>query len=189
VNEAVLKLERFLTDDITTEGAEKQFKIETKEQANWAMRKIANIEKDRSETRLAAQSEIERVEAWLENEEKRADQAREYLDFLLEDYHRRLLKENKKAKTIQLLHGVLQLRAQQPEFTKDDERLLTWAKENRPELVVTPPPPEPKLDWAGLKKIIKVVDGKAMDPSTGEIIPGITVIERSEKFNIKVSGV
>lgn len=165
------------------------FRIETKEQAIWALRKIAGIERNRQEARAAAQAEINRIKAWLADEEKRSDQGREYLDFLLEDYHRRQLTENKKLKTIKLPHGELQLRAQQPDFTRDNEALMAWAKNNRPEFVISPPPPESVLNWAELKKTLKVVKGQAVYPETGEVVPGLVVSERPPKFQIKLSGV
>jgi uncharacterized coiled-coil protein SlyX len=190
--DALARLDEYLVQAIEapTENQEKpKFRIETKEQAIWAMRKIAAIERGRQESRAAAQAEIERIQAWLAEEEKRADQAREYLDYLLEDYHRRQLEENPRAKTIKLPHGELQLRAQQPEFHRDETVVMAWAMKNRPEFVVQPPPPAPKLDWANLKKKIQVVDGKVIDSETGEVIPGITVVERPPKFQIKLSGV
>ena len=165
------------------------FRIDTKEQAVWALRKIAGIERNRQEARTAAQAEIDRIKAWLADEEKRADQAREYLDFLLEDYHRRAIKENPKQKTIKLPHGELQLRAQQPDFTRDDKVLMDWARKNRPGFVIDPPPPASVLNWGELKKVLQVVDGKPIDPLTGEVIPGLVVTERPQKFAIKLSGV
>ena len=166
-----------------------RFEITTKEQALWALRKIASIERARKEAQDAARAEIERISQWLQDEELRANQARKYLDYLLEQYHRAQLDDNPKLKTIKLPHGELQLRAQSPEFVKEEEVLLDWAKSNRPEFVTQPPPPDPKLSWAELKKVLKVVNGMAVDPDTGEAVPGVTVTERPLKFQIKLSGV
>lgn len=194
---AAERLEQYLSDEnapfdlseIATvpEGApeEQKFRIENKDQANWAMRKIAAIERGRSESHAAAQLEIGRIQDWLAGEEKRADQGRVFFDFLLEDYHRRHLVDNPKAKTIKLIHGELQLRAQQPELIKDEKLLLDWADKNRPEFVKR----EPKLEWGEFKKVLKFEKGKAIDQTSGEIVPAITVIERPEKFSIKLSGV
>jgi len=190
--DALARLDDYLmkgTDEHLQGEDKPKFTIETKEQAIWALRKIAAIERDRIEARQAAQAEIFRIQDWMAGEEKRADQAREYLDFLLEDYHRRQIKQNPKLKTIKLPHGDLQLRAQQAEYQKDDDVIISWAKNNYPELVIQPPAPKPKLDWEALKKRLKVVDGKVIDPQTSEVIPGITVTERSAKFQIKLSGV
>ena len=165
--------------------AEQKFRIENKDQANWALRKIAGIERGREEVKAAAWAEISRVQTWLKEEEKRADQARGYLDFLLEDYHRHQLAENPKAKTIKLLHGDLQIRAQQPELIRDEKLLMEWADKSRPEFVKR----EPKLEWGELKKALKFEKGKAIDPASGEIVAAITVNERPVKFSIKLSGV
>lgn len=188
--DASARLEEYLAQPMETPNENPQFRIDNKEMAIWALRKLAKIERSRNEARAAAKAEIERMQAWLADEEKKADQERGFFEFHLEDYHRRLFAENPKEKTIKLPHGELQLRAQQPEFQKDEAVLLTWAKENRKEFVVTPPPPEPKLDWAELKKslIVEVEKGQAFDPETGELIPGLTVIKRPEKFNIKLLG-
>ncbi|TYO95151.1 host-nuclease inhibitor Gam family protein [Desulfallas thermosapovorans] len=168
-------------------GGKPRFQIETKEHAIWALRKIAAIERARKEAQEAAQAEIYRIQDWLAGEEKRADQAREYLDMLLEDYHRRVLAESPKMKTIKLPHGELQIRKQQPEYVKSDDAVKVWAKENRPELLV---PQEPKLDWATLKKSLQATgDGRAVDVETGTVVPSVAITERPPKFTIKLTGV
>lgn len=194
--DALARLDDYLVQamdaPVTIQAEDKpKFQIDTKEHAIWALRKIAAIERGRKEAQEAAQAEITRMQDWLAGEEKRADQAREYLDFLLEDYHRRVLAENPKAKTIKLPHGETQLRAQQPDLFRNDMAILIWARKNRPELVTYPHwvRPDPKLEWANLKKLIKVVNGQVIDKETGEVIPGITAIEHPPKFNIKLSEV
>jgi len=162
----------------------KQFRIETKEQAIWALRKIAKVERERKEAREVAQAELSRIKEWLEEEERKADKAREHLDHLLEDYHMRQLEENPKAaKTIKLPHGTLKMRAQQPLFDRDDLAIKAWAKDNKPAVLV---PQDPKLDWAGLKKQLTIAGEKAIDKETGEVVPGITVEERGPKFTVDV---
>lgn len=165
---------------------DQRFRIETKDQVIWAMRRIAGIEKDRQDAREVAQREINRIKAWLEQEEKRADTARRRLDALLEDYHRRVLAENPKAKTIHLPHGTLKLRSQQPEWKWDDEQLLPWLQQNLPHYVrekVTYIP-----DKAALKKAVQVVNSRVIDPHTGEVVPGVEVEMRPEKFIVEVEG-
>ncbi|HLR42889.1 MAG TPA: host-nuclease inhibitor Gam family protein, partial [Pseudogracilibacillus sp.] len=43
---------------------------------------------------------------------------------------------------------------------------------------------EPKK--SDIKKAVEVVDGKAINKETGEVIEGITITERGEKFVVKV---
>ncbi|NTW04556.1 MAG: hypothetical protein HGA27_00375 [Peptococcaceae bacterium] len=181
--DAVARLDEYLEQDTENSST---FRIENTEMAVWALRKVCKIENSRNESRSAAQTEIDRIKTWLADEEERADQNRGYFEMLLEDYHRRILLEDPRAKTIKLPHGELQMRAQQPEFTKDDEVLLAWAKENHPEFIIVPPTPEPKLDWPGLKKTAHILNEQIVDPATGEIIPGISVVERPAKFTIKL---
>ncbi len=189
--DALARLDDYLVqamDDAAPEELDKpRFSIETTEQAIWALRKIANIERSRNEARQAAQLEVNRIQDWLYGEEKRSDQARAYLDELLEDYHRRQLAENPKLKTIKLPHGELQLRAQQPECLKEDSAVKVWAKENRPELLV---PQDPKLDWSTLKKTLQATEtGLAVDTETGMVVPSVTITERPPKFQIKLAEV
>lgn len=183
MDNAIARLDEYM------EHSEKKpmFSINDKEQAIWALRKIASIERAKKEAQEAAQAEINRIQDWLSEEEKRADQDRMYLVELLEQYHRAVLEDNPKAKTIKLPHGELQMRKQQPEYNKIDSALLVWAKENRPELLV---PQEPKLDWAALKKSLQATEtGLAVDTETGLVVPSVTITERPAKFSIKLTEV
>ncbi len=185
--EALARLDEYLAQSVeepaeTNTEEKDRFRIETREQAIWAMRKITAIERVREDARAASRAETERIKAWLEEEEKQADRARDYLDFLLEEYHRGMMAKGGQ-KTIKLPHGELQLRARQPEYQKDEALLKTWTRENRPELLV---PQEPKLNWTDLKKKITVAGGQAVDKETGEVVTGITVIERPAGFKIKL---
>lgn len=188
--EALARLDKYLAQSVEVPAEnfaeeKKPFRIENREQAIWALRKITAVEKAREEARAAARAEIDRINAWLKEEEKQADRAREHLDYLLEDYHRRVLAETGQ-KTIKLPHGELQIRARQPEYQRDEKHLKDWARENRPEFLV---PQEPKLNWTALKKNLTVAGGQAVDKETGEVVPGITVIERPAGFKIKLTGV
>ncbi|MCL6558028.1 MAG: hypothetical protein K6U74_04350, partial [Firmicutes bacterium] len=62
--------------------------------------------------------------------------------------------------------------------------------ENRPELVIVPPPPKPKPDRNEIKKPFEIRDKRAVyvDKETGEIIevPGIEVHQKGLKFTVKV---
>lgn len=202
--DASARLEEHLAQPMDAPNENPPFRIDSKEMAIWALRKLANIERNRNDSRTAAQAEIERIQAWLADEEKKADQERGFFEFHLEDYHRRVLAENPKAKTIKLPHGELQLRTQQPDYEKNDNVLLFWAMKNMRHLITFPNwiRPDPKLDWAELKKTIEVketpvinqetgevIDRKlvAINQETGEIVPGLVVIKRPARFNIKLN--
>jgi hypothetical protein len=42
-------------------------------------------------------------------------------------------------------------------------------------------------DWAELKKNTVVAGGKLYDSSTGEVVPGVEVVEREEKFTVELN--
>ena len=75
---------------------------------------------------------------------------------------------------------ILILKKQEPEFSRVDDLLLAWTKKNRPELVKT----VESTDWAKLKRECTVVDGKAVTKD-GEIVEGVAVTEREDKFIVE----
>lgn len=165
------------------EQERQKFKIENIEQANWAVRKIAAARAAIREREELARAEIERIKRWLEDETQELQRDIEFFEGLLKEYHVKQLAKDSKAKTIKLPYGVLKMRKQQPKIERNDEQLKAWAKENKPDVLI---PQEPKLDWAGLKKVLKIAGDKMIDPDTGEAVPGVTVIEREPKFSVEV---
>ncbi len=88
----------------------------------------------------------------------------------------------KTRQTYRLLSGTLVQKKQQPTYEYDSNDLLAWAQDNAPGFVketVTA-----KVDWAGLKKALTVLDGSAYYQETGEKAP-IDVIERPDVFSVE----
>ena len=77
--------------------------------------------------------------------------------------------------------GKLVLKKQAPDFDRDDKTVIEWLEQHGGgEYVKT----EKKLDWAALKKATAVM-GETIVTEDGEIVPGITVIEREDKFTVE----
>ena len=90
-------------------------------------------------------------------------------------------KASKTQKSYELPSGKLVLKKQEPKYETEDEKLVPWLKANRPELVKI----KESSDWANLKKELAVSpDGTAMVTEDGEIVPGITVTQREDKFSV-----
>lgn len=91
-------------------------------------------------------------------------------------------KVTKTQKTYDLPSGKLVLKHQEPKYDTNDEELVPWLKKNKmPELVKV----KESADWANLKKQLKVSpDGLSMVTEDGEIVPGITVTPREDKFTV-----
>lgn len=171
-------------DNVEFSEQKERFQIKDKEQAAWAMRKLHRIEVEKAEVQKIAQAEIDRIREWERGEVEQIEKQAEFFRGLLEEYHRAVISENPKAKTIKLPHGTLKLRTQQPAWKYEDEELLKWLKQNRPELVKRKVIENP--DKAQLKKIVQVVNGRAVDPESGEVIPGVEIEEREPKFSVEV---
>lgn len=166
------------------EGEEERqrFQITDNGGAVWALRKLAKIQRQAAEIKATADAEVFKVKAWEQDELQKLQHDVDYFNGLLEAYHRRLVESDPDRRTIKLPGGELQIRAQQPEWRLDEATFLSWAKANRPDLVRVKEEP----DKATLKKVAKIVEDLAVDPATGEAIPGVQIIPQPAKFYVKV---
>ncbi len=176
--------------DKTAEEVKPRFEVTDKSSAEWVMRKIAKIQAEQKENDMLAneqiaplKDEIREIEEWQQNENKKLQRHIDFLKSFLEPYHRRILEVDPKAKTIKLPHGDLCVRKQQPEIKRNDEILLDWLIENEMHNLVKV---KKSPDWAELKKDCTFVNGKAVLSDTGQIVDGVEVIERPEKFEVVV---
>lgn len=165
----------------TCEGRQ-GFALSSMDQANWALRRIARAQARLQEARQAAEREVERVRAWLEGVEKEVAGERAYFEGLLERYLASCRERDPRVSSLKLPAGRVSFRKQPPEFARDGEKLLAWLKANRPELVKVQESP----DWAGLKASAVVAGSSLVDPATGEVVEGVTVVLREPKFVVEV---
>lgn len=150
-----------------------RFKIESKDQAAWALRKMARIKAEQKENNRVAQAEIDLIVSWRDEENEKLERSISFFESLLHEFFLQLRESDPKLKTMKLPHGTLKMRAQQPQYEYDEEILLSWAKENLPEAVV-------------IKESIAKTPVKKHIQETGELVPGVTIIERPEKFAVEV---
>jgi hypothetical protein len=163
------KLEAFEIDEIET--TDDKFKIIDKSQAEWALRKIQTLKKLKEENSKIVEEEIFKLKQWEEIENKKADESIEYFVSLLQDFMVRCLEMNPNVRSVKLPHGVIRFKKQQPAWIYDDSKILTWLKENKPDLVVI----KEDYDKNKLKKLVK---------ETGEIIEGLKIESREDKFEV-----
>lgn len=150
-----------------------RFKIETKDQAAWALRKMSRIQAEIEENNKVAQAEVERITVWRNEENEKLQRSISFFESLLHEYFMQLREDDPKLKTMKLPHGSLKMRKQQPEFQYDETQLLPWAKENLPEAVV-------------VKESVAKTPVKKHIQETGEMVPGVQMVERPEKFSVEV---
>lgn len=183
-------LEEFLSDDNVVNHAEGPFVIDSKEKAIWAMRKIAQLTKEISANNDAANNEIMRIEEWREAANKTHRDSIKYFTDFLEVYHRKLYREsNGKQKTIKLPHGELKLRAQEPEYVRNDEALLAYIKHAYDGDFIKV---KEFIDWANFKasEVEVKEDGTVVVKKQGEVLERdvLHAVPRGPKFSITVVG-
>lgn len=163
-----------------------RFRIQNAQQAVWALRKIAKIRQLKAEAQALAEAEIAKIQQWLEQELARLDKEERWFTSLLHVYHLDVLDKDPNCKTIRLPGGVLSLRAQQPEFIRNNNVLLAWLKESglTDFVRVTEEP-----DWASLKKHVEARGGMAVFVKTGEVVGGVTVRPRPPQFRVTIEGI
>jgi len=92
-------------------------------------------------------------------------------------------KATKTQESYKLPSGVLKIKAQQPEYIHDDAALLAWAQEQKLDGLVKI---EPALKWAELKDRLTFNGEIAVYTETGEIVPGVKIVERAPVFKVEV---
>ncbi len=170
---------------------EQRFKIDDDDKSCWALKKIKAMKEEIEEKEDLAESQIYQVERWLEKEKEKRQEKIEYLEGLLQEYALELKEEKPDLKTHSLPFGELKFRKQRPKWKYDSNKLVKSAEDILPDAVKT----KKKVNKKELKKMIKddnspfqiiEEDGRVVNTETGEVLEGVTVKERGEKFKVKV---
>ena len=160
---------------------EEKFVIDNDNKACWALKKIKKHKENIAKKEELAKSQITQINVWLEEETNKLNNKIEHMEGMLFEYAQQLKEQDKKLKTHSLPFGKLQFRKQRPKWHYKDD-LLEYAKLNLPNLINV----KESVDKRKLKNICEVVNGKVINAETGEIIEGVEVKERGEKFSVKV---
>ncbi len=156
------------------------FLVDDDQKADWCLRKIREANEERERWKRFYEEAMARVNA-------SCDSTIAFMEGKLWDYFGMIPhKESKTQSSYQLPGGKLVYKHQAPEFEREDDALIPWLKENgRGGFVKV----KESLDWAGLKKTLKVAEGgdaPVMVTEDGEIVPGITVTKRPDIFKVEV---
>lgn len=167
------------------------FQVNDLDSAAEAQRRIAWFEDKKKEIEEITKSQIEpfqkridKIKSWGEESKQEFIQKQTYYSNLLEQFMKQQIAEQvlngkKPKKTISLPYGKIALKKQQPEFLKDESTLLNYAEQSGFVKI------EKKTDWASIKSSCIVVGDKLYDQN-GEEVPGVKVVEREEKFELKL---
>ena len=158
-----------------------EFRITDDLMADWAVEKInaARAERDRLVSLVQEKMEQlqEKRQLYIVNFEENTS----YLRAKLMDYFQTVkTQDTKTMKKYKLVSGTLVLKKQQSVYERDEGALLAWAETTVPELVKV----KKEVSWDDLKKQADVSGDKLL--LDGEIIPGVTVVEREDVFEVQV---
>lgn len=175
--EAKESLQKFLDSEMDQQG----FVIDDDSKADWALSKISQYKKKIEENNLLAEEKIYKIESWNKQVNDEAQQSVDYFQSLLAEYAETIRKENPKFKTLKLPSGRIRYKKQQPKWHyKDDEVVEALKDAGMTDYIKVKETPS-KSD---IKKAFVVSDGKVINPDTGEIVTGIEVEEREDKFEV-----
>ena len=187
MNDAARDLEDHLIETSEPDArpsSEGDFRITDESGATWALRKITQKQRLIAEHVALAEKERARIDRWLGEVNGPLESDADYLEALLVEYHAGVLAGDGARRTIKLPTGTLKARKAPDKVEVNTDAFLPWAKREHPELVRVKEEP----DKPALKKLLvpDAPDGKPIDSTTGELIPGV-VIERGDiRYSIEV---
>lgn len=175
-----MELHEFL--DQKEQIEDESFEIKDEQQANWALRKIKQHQEQKEKNTEIAVEEITKIEEWLKTVNDSAQDSIDYFQGLLGKYAMEQRESNPDFKSMKLPNGNIGFRKQQPKWNYDDKKLVEYLKENEEtELIRVKEEP----NKSAIKKLFIVQDGKVINPGTGEVVEGVEVEERQDKFEVK----
>ena len=159
-----------------------RFIIDSDKKADWAVEKIKAERAEFDRLRKIAIDRIADLNQRVKELQERTDRRTGNLEAMLAEYFQTVTptKTTKTQTQYELLSGKLVMKKQQPLYERDETALLNWAETTAPELVKV----KKEVSWADLKKKADVNGDKLL--MDGEIIPGVTVVEREDVFEVQV---
>lgn len=165
-----------------------RFVIDDDNKACWALKEIKKLQEKVAQKEELAKTQKRQIDEWLEDETKKHQESINYLESLLMQYGFELKKKDPKLKTHSLPFGDLRFRKQQPKWEYDDAKLLESVKEAELNEVIKI---KESVNKAGLKKLVKkekavIENGQVIITDLGVVLEGVQVVDRPERFEVKV---
>ena len=164
------------------EEEKEKFEVNSLSSADWALRKIKELEADIKQNIDFAESEKIRLEQWLESENRKYQESIEYFNGLLSHYLQELRKDNPKAK-ISTPHGTVSTRKNPKQWTYSDDVLAELEEKEMFEFIRI----KKEVDKKELKKVLSATDDGIVVNSDGEVIKGVTVVDGGEVMTVKIA--
>ena len=158
---------------------EETFVIDNDVKAEWALRRIRERAAERDRILETSWEIIESYKAVIQTESDRAADEIAGLEGLLMQYFATVEHgATKTQETYRLPTGKLKMKLAFERMLPDEETLIIAF----PDFTER----KPTLKWGELKKRLRIVDGKAIDTETGEIVQGVSIEAVPPKFIVEV---
>lgn len=167
-------LEDLLAED---EQAKQPWAITDDRAADWALRKIRELDADSA----AWKGHYETLAAKVEQQNEAA-KAR-LMEHLARYFEAVPHHKTKTQETYALPTGKIGVKTVGAAYERDDEALLPWVKANHGEMVQI----KESVKWSELKKLLDASGDLAVDRDTGEVVPGVTVTPGGMKFFVQMA--
>ena len=163
-----------------------RFTVDNDMKAEWVLNKIRHIRADQKKECDELTRQMQFYKDQMDMVSKQADDDIAWFESMLTPYFAERMengftKSTKTQTTYKLPTGKLVLKKQAPEYERKDDDLLPWLKQNRPDLVKV----TESANWAELKKSVKI-NGENVVTADGEVVPGVKVTVREDKFEVEV---
>ena len=159
------------------------FRIDNDQKAEWALAKIREEQAEAMRIINVCKSMIMHYEEQMKKAEEDLEKKTAYLRSQLEQYFDSVEKRRTKTQEVyKLPSGILRRKYPGPQFKRDDDALVKWLKERNMKDYIKV---KETADWASLKKAVQVVSDKVVDEN-GEVVEGITVVDRPPVFEVEV---
>jgi hypothetical protein len=166
--------------DSLLQDEDRGFVVTNDQQALWCIKQIKEAEAE-------ANALLDHYATQAEAVRKSLDDTRRRMNALLLPYFQGVPRKVTKTQESYTLPGAtLLLKHQAPEYKRDADKLLAYLKTNAPEYVKTKVTETPS--WEDYKKRVAVSGSSVVDTETGEVVDGVTVEERPDRFEVKIDG-
>ncbi|SHF14136.1 Bacteriophage Mu Gam like protein [Tissierella praeacuta DSM 18095] len=161
------------------------WKIENDNDAEWLIEKYNEDLIEKARYRMSLENKVKDLMDKLnklDEEEKYAIEKRNsYLIEYFESIDDKFKKKTKTQEKYRLPSGEIIKKYPNPEYKRDNDRLLSWIQKNKLDDYVEIKQ-SPK--WGELKKVTKIVNGQVVTED-GEIVEGVEVIEKPPVMEFK----
>lgn len=171
-------------DGFTGEGS--AFAITDDDTALWAVRRVAQAQREIDRVKRQAQVELDRINAWVEANTVKAQGTVDYFESLLGDYLVSVRDDERDGrKSITFPDGTVTSRVTPGKVKVEDvDAFIAWADANGHSDWVRV---KRDADVAAVKKVADLADGLVLDPLTGAVVPGLLHEEGGLSVSVKVA--